>query len=346
MSEKDSYYMNIALNEAKKGLGFTSPNPMVGAVIVKNGMILSTGYHKKIGDSHAEVDAINKLTKDQLKDSILYVTLEPCCHYGRTPPCTDIIINSGIKKVVIGSLDVDERVCGKSCNILHDAGIEIDSGILENEARELNSIFYYFKKNKKPYVVLKAALTLDGKIATYMNDSKWISSENCRFIVQMLRRRLKSIAIGKNTILNDKPELNCRIKGFEKKPIDRLIFSRFDKNILEHLKNNFGKNYLIDENISNSKENFLEFCYRNEIDSILVEGGSHVYTWFLENDLVDRIYLFYKPAFLGKDGIPVFNGEKNNFIKDLKEFSVIKTEIIDNNILIEMAKGQLLCLLE
>ena len=339
----DEKYMNIALTEAKKGIGFTSPNPIVGTVIVKNNKILSTGYHKKIGGEHAEVNAINKLTNEQLKGSTLYVTLEPCSHHGKTPPCTDAIIKSGIKEVIIASNDIDERVNG--LKILHDAGIKIKTGILEEEALRINSLYFFYKKNKRPYIVLKAALTLDGKIAANSGDSKWISSENCRKIVHKLRLRLKAIAVGKNTLTIDKPRLNCRIKKYENKPVDKLIFS--NENIdTSSLPDNPGKTYIINRKISRSRESFIDFCNKNEIDSILIEGGGKVYTWFLENNLVDRIYLFYKPSFLGKDGVEVFTKTGTNFINELKDFKIIKTEIIDNNILIELSNGESLCLLD
>lgn len=339
----DEYYMSLALKEAKKGLGYTSPNPLVGAVIVKNNKILSTGYHKYIGKDHAEIDAIKKVNKETLIGSTLYVNLEPCSHYGRTPPCTDTIIKSGIKKVIISNKDIDNRVNG--IKILNKAGIEIKKGIIEEEAKRINSLYFFYKKNKRPYIVLKAALSLDGKIATYNGDAKWISNKKCRDIVHKLRLRLKAIAVGKNTIKMDKPKLNCRLKNHENKPIDKLIFSN-DKINLKNLAPNPGKVFFINKEISSSKNNFIKFCNDNEIDSILVEGGGKVYTWFLENDLVDRIFLFYKPAFLGDDGIPVFTKKGSKFVNKLKDFKIIKTETIDDNFLIELSNGEPICLLD
>lgn len=346
--EIDSYYMRLALDEAKKGIGYTSPNPLVGAVIVKDGNILSTGYHKKRGENHAEIDAINKVkNKKDLKDATLYVNLEPCCHHGLTPPCTDTIIKSGIKKVVIANLDCDERVCGKGINFLNLSGIETNVGILSQEDLKLNSIYYFYKKNKRPYIILKAALTLDGKIATKDGDSKWISNEESRYIVHKLRLRINSIAIGKRTVLIDKPLLNCRINNYTNKPINKLIFTRTkSENLFSLFAPNSGKNYIIDDSITKTKESFIDFCNKEEIDSILIEGGAEVYSWFLLNDLVDRIFLFYKPAFLGKDGKNFYNKVGTSLISELIEFEILQIKKMGNNIMIEFSKGEPICLLE
>lgn len=347
--EIDSYYMRLALEEARKGLGYTSPNPMVGAIIVKDGEIIGNGYHKKRGGNHAEVEAINSIKdKSKLKGSTLYVNLEPCSHYGLTPPCTDAIIKHGIKRVVIGNTDCDERVCGKGITTLNYAGIETDVGLLAEEDLKLNSIYYFYKKNKRPYIVLKAALTLDGKIATKEGDSKWISNEESRYIVHKLRLRLNTIAVGRKTVLIDKPLLNCRLDNYKDKPINKLIFSKSTKSetLFSSFASNSGKNFIIDESITKSKESFIEFCNKEEIDSILVEGGSDVYTWFLANDLVDRVFLFYKPAFLGKDGKNIYNKTGALLISELSEFEIVNIKKLENNIMIELTKGEPLCLLE
>lgn len=335
--------MNLALNEAKKGLGFTSPNPLVGAVIVKNNKILSTGFHHKVGQDHAEIDALKKTNKNDLKNSTLYVNLEPCTHFGRTPPCVDAIIKSGIKEVIIANKDIDKRVNG--IEKLKKARIKVRSGILEKEGKKLNAIYFYYKKNNKPYIVLKAALTLDGKIATSNGESKWISNEKSRELVHRLRLKLKAIAVGKNTVINDKPKLNCRLKGYENKPVDKLIFSSTEISTESFAKNS-GKIFFINNKIANTKNGFQDLCIKNEIDSVLVEGGSKVFTWFLENDLADRIFLFYKPAFLGKDGKNIFNKTGISSMKKLKEFEMINIQKIDNNFLIELSKGEPICLLD
>jgi diaminohydroxyphosphoribosylaminopyrimidine deaminase / 5-amino-6-(5-phosphoribosylamino)uracil reductase len=331
----DQKYMSLALAEAKKGLGFTNPNPMVGAVIVKNNQILATGYHKTFGENHAEIDAILKLNPAQLKDATMYVTLEPCCHHGKTPPCTDTIIKSGIKEVVIASLDEDHRVKNKSVKILEKAGIKIRTGILEKEAQALNYIYFFNKKNKRPYIILKTALTLDGKIATHTGLSKWISNEKCRTIAHQLRAQVSAIVVGRHTWEKDQPRLNCRLPGFEKKPIKKIIFSNLPLYRIER-----GRKHEVPEGVSvSSPSDFLAYCQTHQIDSVLVEGGGQVYTWFLENNLVDHIYLFYKPSFLGTDGIPAFTKTGIDTIPQLNEFKVVQTQIIENNILVELASS-------
>lgn len=345
MNETDEFYMDIALKEAKKGLGFTSPNPLVGALIVKEGKILSKGYHHKFGMAHAEIDAMSKLSTNDLEGSTMYVTLEPCCHYGKTPPCTEAIIKNKLKKVVIAIEDVDPRVKGKSIKILQNAGIEVEVGIRREAAYGINSIFFFYKRNNRPYIVLKAALTLDGKIATHNYNSKWISNEKSRQFVHHLRSKLKAIAIGKNTILNDKPRLNCRLDGFENKPIDKIVFSHSnDESLFDSFARNEGKNFIINDNIISNKEEFYKFCDVNYIDSVLIEGGSKVYSWFIDNNLIDRFLLFFRPSFLGKDGIPLYTHEGINTIEELKKYNIVSTKQIDDNILIDLSKGEPLCL--
>jgi len=252
------FYMDLALNEAKKGMGFTSPNPLVGAVIVKNNKILSAGYHEKDGLAHAEVNAIKKMGEKEIKDSDLYVNLEPCSHYGRTPPCTDLIIKSKIKRVFIANKDIDNRVNGKGIEILQKAGLTIKSGILEEKGKNLNSIYFFNKISNRPYIVMKAAVTLDGKIAAVNGDSKWISSDKSREIVHKLRLRLRSIAIGHNTAAKDNPQLNCRLEGFETKPVDKLVFTN-NKTEKFNFAENSGSIYTIDREISADGKSFIDF---------------------------------------------------------------------------------------
>jgi diaminohydroxyphosphoribosylaminopyrimidine deaminase/5-amino-6-(5-phosphoribosylamino)uracil reductase len=345
MPSNHEYYMSLVLEQARKGLGFTSPNPMVGTVIVKNNQIISKGYHKKDGASHAETNAIDKVKSRDLKGAVLYVNLEPCSHYGRTPPCADAIVTAGIKKVVISAVDPDTRVHGRGINILKKAGIDVITGILEKEAKELNSIYYFFKKNCQPYIVLKSALTLDGRIATSAFNSKWISNEKARMIDHKLRLRLKAIAVGKNTIIQDKPMLNCRIRNYTKKPVDKLIFSNTPIDT-KSLAPNEGRVFFIDNKISSSAENFINFCNEKMIDSVLIEGGGIVNTWFLRNNLVDRIFLFYKPGFLGSDAVPVFSGTGIKSISEINEYKITGLEKIENNVMIELSKGEPICLLD
>ncbi len=212
--------MKIAIEEAKKGEGFTNPNPMVGAVIVKEGRIISKDYHHRCGEYHAERNAILNC-RENMRGAEMYVTLEPCCHYGKTPPCTEIIIESGIRKVYIGSMDSNPLVGGKGAAILREHGIEVVTGICEQECLELNRVFFHYIQTKTPYVVMKYAMTADGKIATRTGASKWITGEAARERVQRSRHKYMGIMAGVGTVLADDPRLTCRLEG-KKSPI-RII---------------------------------------------------------------------------------------------------------------------------
>lgn len=208
----DEGYMRYALELAKKGIGHTNPNPIVGAVIVKDGRIIGEGYHKKYGELHAERNAIANCSED-MQGAYIYVTLEPCCHYGRTPPCTEAIIEHGFSKVIVGSMDPNPLVAGKGVEILKKHGIEVVTGVLKDECDAANKLFFHYITTKTPYVVIKYAMTADGKIATVNGDSKWISNEESRKNAHYLRSRYAAIMVGVGTVLADDPMLNCRIEG-------------------------------------------------------------------------------------------------------------------------------------
>lgn len=212
---QDIEYMQRAIELAKRGAGFVNPNPMVGCVVVKDNTIISEGYHEYYGGFHAERNALTKkdVCDTSFKDATLYVTLEPCCHHGKTPPCTDIIIEKGIKKVVVGLLDPNPLVAGKGISILRNAGIEVITGIEEDKIKELNKVFLKYIKTKRPYVLLKTAMTLDGKIASYAGDSKWITNEKSRELVHKLRSEMMGIVAGIGTVKSDDPMLNCRLSS-------------------------------------------------------------------------------------------------------------------------------------
>lgn len=208
----DTAYMKLALELAQKGCGWVSPNPMVGAVIVKDGAIIGQGWHQKYGELHAERNALEDCKVSTI-GSTLYVTLEPCCHFGKTPPCTQAIIESGISKVVIGSADPNPLVCGKGTALLREHGIEVVENVLKDECDQLNQVFFHFIRTGKPLVVMKYAMTMDGKIATYTGASKWITGEAARARVQADRHRYSAIMVGVGTILADDPLLTCRMEN-------------------------------------------------------------------------------------------------------------------------------------
>lgn len=209
---KDEEYMRRAIALAKKGIGWTNPNPMVGAVIVKDGRIIGEGYHRRCGELHAERSAIASLS-ESAKGAVMYVTLEPCCHYGKTPPCTEAILEQQIARVVIGSRDPNPKVAGKGAAILRNAGIEVEEDFLKEECDRLNDVFFHYITTGTPYVAMKYAMTADGKIATHTGASKWITGEAAREEVQHMRHHYMGIMAGIGTVLADDPMLNVRLEG-------------------------------------------------------------------------------------------------------------------------------------
>lgn len=216
----DTDYMRVALELAGRGWGWTSPNPMVGAVIVKDGRIIGQGWHQRYGHPHAERNALATCTETPA-GAVMYVTLEPCCHHGRQPPCTDAILDSGISRVVIGSSDPNPLVAGKGVQILRAHGIAVTEHVLQRECDQLNQVFFHYIRTKSPFVVMKYAMTMDGKIATYTNASKWITGDIARAHVQRQRHYYTAIMTGVGTVLADNPLLTCRMAG-GKNPI-RII---------------------------------------------------------------------------------------------------------------------------
>lgn len=355
-------YMKRALELAKKGIGKVNPNPMVGAVIVKNGKIISEGFHEKFGGFHAERNAILNCCED-LTGAEMYVTLEPCCHYGKTPPCTEIIIQSGIKKVVVGCTDDNPIVENKGLKILKENNIEVITGVLEKECRKLNEIFFHYIKNKTPFVIMKYAMTADGKIATKTGHSKWITEKEAREHTHKTRNLVSGIMAGIGTIIADNPLLTCRIEnGTNPTRIicDSTIKIPLDCNIVKTAKNvptiiAAGKNYdkekrILLENkgieiITTEKEKtdlktLMHILGEKGIDSILLEGGSVLNYSALKDGIVNKIHLYIAPKIFGgnlaKTPIGGLGVETADMAYPLKTEN-IKT--IGNDILIEYIVG-------
>jgi len=319
-------YMKRTMNLAKKGRGKTSPNPMVGAVVVKNGEVVGTGYHQRFGELHAEANAL-RVCQDKARGASLYVNLEPCCHHGKTPPCTDMIIKSGIREVICATLDPNSQVNGRGIKALRDGGVEVHLGVLEEEAKKLNEVYMKFITTGLPFVMLKVAQTLDGKIATKLGDSKWITEEDSRRFVHSLRSSVDAVLVGANTVKRDDPELTIHNAGGED-PMRIILDSSgsipHSSKIIRENKN--GKTIIATTN-RRTKEKFqeevgvwnlkkgkddrvdlaqlLKKAGENQITSLLVEGGSRVFTSFLKEKLVDKIYYFLSPKILG-DGLGSF----------------------------------------
>ena len=336
--------MKKCLNLAKKGKGFVAPNPMVGCVITDDsGNILSEGYHQKYGENHAERNAILNCNKD-LKGSTLYVNLEPCSHFGKTPPCADLIIEKGIKKVVCAMSDPNPIVSGNGFKKLKNAGIEVVTGILEDEAKELNKVFIKNITKKKPYVLIKTATTLDSKIALSNGKSKWITDDFSRNLVHKMRSKYQAIMTGSGTVLADNPNLTSRIKN-GKNPI-RIIMDK--EGIIPVEYNVFKENTEKIILITNSKKTYpshiekinfesydilFKTLYSLNIYNMLVEGGCGLNSSIIAANEADEISIFMAPKIFGS-GTPFVDGfsinSPDNCIK-LKDFNIKK---LKNDILI------------
>lgn len=314
----DEKYMKKVLNLAREGMRKVSPNPMVGALIVKNGKIIAKGYHHGFGLPHAEIDCLKKVEsrkqKVDLKGATMYVNLEPCCFYGKTPPCTDAIIASGISEVVIGMKDSNPRVSEKGVKILKNAGIKTKIGVLENEARELNKFFIKYITKSLPYVTLKIAATVDGKIAKRRGVKSEITCHESRKVVHELRAMNDAILTGAGTIKADDPHLGVRYaKGRD--PF-RVILG---KNLSKYAKVFRDKNVMIFDSDNINLIKILEKLYKCGIASVLVEAGNEINTSFLNAELADEIQLFIAPKYFGEKALEFFNGNFNFYLDSVKK---------------------------
>lgn len=326
--DEDIKFLKQTLKLAKKGIGWVNPNPMVGAILVKKGRIIGKGYHKRVGLPHAEIEAL-KSCKTDPKGATLYVNLEPCIHFGKTPPCVDTIIQSGIKRIVISTVDPNPKVYGRSLKKLQQANIDVSVGILENEARKLNEAFFTFHERKRPFVAIKFAASLDGKIATSTGDSKWITNEKARIFARSLRGEYQAILVGVNTLIKDDPHLGVRIRG-KKDPVRVIISSglRLSPNIQVFRDQNFM--------IVNTKNvsALLSILREKEIISILVEGGGKTLGNFCDAKVVDKVYTFHAPILIGGEkAISAIGGQGSQFISQALHLKNLSYRRFDDNLL-------------
>lgn len=330
----DQYYMKFAIDLAKRATGQTSPNPVVGSVVVKDGEIAGFGAHLKAGEAHAEVNAIQMAGPEKTKDSTVYVTLEPCSHFGKTPPCSDLLIQSGVKRVVVASVDPNPLVAGKGIEKLRNAGIEVELGTCQEEALALNQVFFHFLKMKRPYVTLKTAASLDGKTATHTNESKWITGAEARLDSHQYRHKHDAILVGVGTILADDPSLTTRLPNGGKNPIRIILDSHLrtpldarvitdgeasswivtgskpDLNKVEILKNTKGVRVLTLPSPSVEIPSILSLLGEEGITSIFVEGGSTVNGSFLKEKAIDQVITYIAPKLIGGKDAPTLIGGK------------------------------------
>lgn len=361
----EEQFMKRAIELAKQGAGWTAPNPLVGAVVVKNGRVIGEGYHRKYGELHAERNALAACSEDPA-GATLYVTLEPCCHYGKTPPCTEIIIEKKIAKVVIGSQDPNPKVAGKGTRILREHGIEVVEDYMREACDALNPVFFHYITTKTPYVVLKFAMTLDGKIATRTGASKWITGEAARNHVHQLRGRYAGILAGIGTVLADDPMLNCRIDGAHQ-PLriildshlripmgSRLVRSAKEYPLLivcnesnrnreegasriQKLEEAGAKVWTLPEKNGHPDLNVLmQRLGEEKIDSVLIEGGGTVNEAALKAHIVHHVYAYIAPKiFGGEDAKTPVEGSGIRLPQECANLRLAKITVLLNDMLLE-----------
>jgi len=360
VNKLDTFYMQVALELAEKGRGSVAPNPMVGAVIVKDGRIIGSGYHEKFGEGHAEVNAFRSATED-VTGATIYVTLEPCSHYGKTPPCTDKIIEKKIARVVLAALDPNPLVSGRGVKKIRDSGIEVVTGVLADESIQLNEVFMKYIVKKEPFVVLKVAMSLDGKIATRTGESQWITGESARRQVHELRSALTGIMVGVQTVIMDDPQLTARIPDGKnpvrivvdstlRLPLDATILkdqdkaktiigttTKADKKKAEQLKKEGIELITVPEKDGQADLNALmKRLGERGIDSILLEGGATLNYAALEAGIIDKVQIYIAPKLIGGETAKTPVGGKG--IDKLSEaFKVINltTNLVGEDILLE-----------
>ena len=333
----DSEYMLEALALARMGWGLTNPNPMVGAVIVKDDIVIGRGFHRKAGEAHAEINALADARNHghDTNGSTIYVTLEPCSTFGRTPPCTDAIIASGISRVVIGSMDPNPKHAGRAKDILEKNGIVVDCGVETTACWELNSHFFRWITSGKPLVILKMAMTLDGKIACCNGDSRWVTGPEARRRVQSWRRLADAVMIGGNTLRADHPELTVREpENFENQPRRIVVSSSLDE---DDLKEYFpdGRAEVVDLPDAEAWDKYLRDIGSCGVTALLIEGGGELAAAAIKAQAVDFVEFHIAPKLLGgRESIPALGGENPEKMSEALDLSRVKTFTCGNDIII------------
>ena len=354
--------MKMALELAERGRGWTSPNPMVGAIVVRDSEVVGKGFHQAAGGHHAEIHALEN-AGEKAKGSTFYVTLEPCNHTGRTPPCTHAILKSGIKRVVAGMKDPNPRVTGGGLAFLKSQGLDVSVGVCEDECRRLNEIFVKYSTTSLPFVILKCAATLDGLIATRTGDSKWITNPRSRQFVHELRHAVDAVMVGIGTVVKDNPRLTTRLEGHKgSDPIRIILDTRLSIPLearLLHLSSDSDTLIVTGRLVSAEKRRALERtgvrflamdCHEDQIDlralvrdlgkmeitSFLIEGGSRVNGAALRAGIVDKIYMFYAPKIYGgDDGAPICAGPGVEFMEKSMRLKNISVHRFEDDVMIE-----------
>lgn len=346
-------YMNKALELAEKGGLNVKPNPLVGAVIVKNNQIIGEGYHQQYGQAHAEIQAFLN-AKEDVTGATMYVTLEPCSHEGKTGSCAKKIIEKGIKEVYVATLDPNPLVAGKGIQLLKEAGIQVHLGISQEQSDVMNQHFYHYITQNKPYVLLKMALTLDGKYATDVMDSSWITNEASRLDVHHTRSKYQAIMVGLNTVIQDDPKLNIRLENYEgKQPIRVILDPKGDVPIISKVIQDEFETWIITSFMPEEKRNQIEYLgnrviyikHKNEvidlehllnqlhelgIQNIMVEGGKTLHESFLREKLFDEIQAYVAPKFIG--GTQTLQHLNISTMNEALELKDVSFQIFENNV--------------
>lgn len=355
---QDEFFMREALRIAKNAVGRTSPNPLVGAVVVKDGVIVAEGWHRRAGTPHAEVHAL-KMAGELARGATVYVTLEPCSHYGRTGPCAKVLVEAGVARVVVAMMDPNPKVAGKGLQILKEAGIEVECGLLEGEAKKLNEVFLKWITKGMPFVALKTAMSLDGKIATATGESQWISNEYSRLRTHQLRDCYDGIMVGINTALKDNPSLTTRLPDRAGKNPVRIVVDSKGRLPLDSQLVTDGKAQTIaavsglaaaaniaaleaagvkvivagDDKVD--LRVMLEKLAEEKICSVLVEGGGWLNFSLLEEGLVDKVYAFVAPKLIGgRDALTPVEGAGFRQLSQAVELTDTEAELIAGDVLI------------
>lgn len=345
----ETQYMKLALQLASTTKGQTSPNPAVGAVIVKNGEIVGVGTHLKAGDAHAEIHAL-QMAGAKSEGATLYVTLEPCSHYGKTPPCVEKIIQAKIKRVIVAMQDPNPNVAGKGIQKLKEAGIEVAVGVCEEEAKQINEDFFHYILNKKPFVTLKTAMTIDGKIATSTGESKWITGEEARRDVHRFRHMHDAILVGIGTVLKDNPKLTTRLPEGGKHPVRIILDSQLRTPVDAFvIQDNSAPTWIVTskrvrheqklqyqpfehvkviemDDVRNLHE-LMRILGQHEITSLFVEGGAQVNNSFLKAKLINQLIVYFAPTLIGGSDAPTsFQGEGIKRLNDALKLNIESVE--------------------
>ena len=361
-SETDRKFMKYALKLAAKARGRTSPNPLVGAIIVRDDEIVGEGYHQKAGGAHAEIHALNQ-AKGLAEGATMYVTLEPCCHWGRTPPCTEAIIRARLSKIFVAMRDPNPRVAGGGIRQLEAAGIPVQVGICEDESKQLNEVFIKYITTQSPFVILKSAISLDGKIATASGESQWITSEASRLKGHEIRAQVDAILVGIGTVLQDDPSLTTRLPDRKNEDPIRVVVDSHGRTPLSakifNPDSNAGALIAVTKNAPLKKidalkaagadvliveakegrvclETLMRELGRREISSVLIEGGAEINAAALQAEIVDKLMFFLAPKLIGGSEAPgPIGGGGITRLPDAFELRSIKVTQIESDFLIE-----------